>query len=329
MDIQGLACPSCGGTVHLSEGTRITTCTACGSALLAQGDLGHPSYSVRLEAERPAVLASLSAWWGEMNKARDLAATARVKEAFPVFVPVWRVTGKVVGWVLGELKREENKRTIWIPVERRVSVGCDVNRAACDLGDLGIQSVALASDVLDPFDDDALAKQGMIFRPLTPASEVRAFAVERFLDRGRVAAGVDRMTRAFLHVVGVALALVYYPLWVVRYEYRQRIYQATADGVTGKLLFGRAPGNDVYRVVCFLVGVGGGNLLLTSVLRGLAFDDAAPYLITAVASVGMMYWGYRRFRYGAEVTIGGEESLVAATEQFVSKVSKTTGVKRP
>jgi hypothetical protein len=326
MDVQGLACPTCGGAVALAEGTRITTCPACGSALLAQGDLGHPTFAAPLRVERATVLATLAAWWREMDKAKDLAATAKVKEAFPVFVPVWRVTGRVLGWVLGEQKEEKDKRTVWVPVERRVFLKGDVNRAACDLGELGIQSVPLKTDVLDPFDSDAIEKQGMIFRPLTPASEVRAFAVEQFLEKGRASARVDRLTRAFLHVVGIALSLVYYPLWVVRYEYRQRVYQATADGLTGRLLFGRAPGNDVYRVACFLLGVGGGNLVLTSVLHS-GIDDVAPYLIALVASIGMMYWGYRRFRYGGEVTVGGEETMVEATGRFMDAVSEATGRK--
>jgi hypothetical protein len=321
MEVQGLACPSCGGTVPLADGARIATCSACGTALLVQGDLGHPNYSVSLRARREEVLAKLAEWWRELDKARDLAGTAKVTEAFPVFVPVWRVTGRVVGWVLGEEKRQQDKKTIYVPVERRVFVKCDVNRAACDLGELGIQSVELAADVLDPFDDETLEKQGMIFRPLTPASEVRAFAEEHFRGLGLQSARVHRVTKAFLNVVGVTLGLVYYPLWVVRYEYRQRMYQATADGATGRLLFGRAPGNDTYRVACFLLGVGGGNFLLTSVLRGAAFDDFAPYAIAAVVSAAMMYWGYRRFRYGAEVTIGDAESLAHTAKTFWNAAS--------
>ena len=321
MEVRGLSCPSCGGAVPFSEGMRITTCVACGTPLLAQGDLGHPSYAVPLSARREDVVARLAAWWRELDKARDLAATARVTEAFPVFVPVWRVTGRVVGWVLGEVKKEMDKKTTFVPVERRVLTRCDVNRAACDLGELGISSVELSSAILDPFQDEAIEKQGMVFRPLVPAGEVRAFAEAEFLDRGRRAAGVHRVTQAFLHVVGVSQSLVYFPLWVVRYAYRGRMYQATADGATGALLFARAPGNDVYRVLCFVFGIAGGNFLLTSTLRGLLFDDFAPYLIVAIVSAGLMYWGYRRLRYGAEVTIGDEESLVRTTRSLWNAAS--------
>ncbi len=324
MEVRGLSCPSCGGAVPLTEGARLATCPACGTALLAQGDLGHATYAVSLQAPREKVLKTLGKWWGEMDKAKDLAATARVTESFPVFVPVWRVRGQVVGWVLGEERREKNDKTTYVPVERRVLLSCDVNQAACDLGDLGIRSVGLASDLVEPLDEEKVEAQGMIFRPLVPASEGRAFAEARFLEQARAAAKVDRVTQAFLNVVGVSQSLVYAPLWIVRYEYRQRMYQATADGTTGRLLFARAPGNDLFRVAAFLFGIAGGSFLLTSVLRSLPFDELAPYVVVAVVSAAMMFWGYRRLRYGAEVTIGGDgpgaETIVDAVSAAMGKV---------
>jgi hypothetical protein len=130
---------------------------------------------------------------------------------------------------------------------------------------------------------------------------------------------------AFLHVLGIGMSLVYYPLWVVRYEYRGRMYSTTSDGATGRLLFGRAPGNDVYRVMCLLAGAVGGNFILTSVWRGLWFDSDGPYLIVGLACAGFMYWSYRKFRYGAEVTIGGDQSFEATAKGFWSLVSRYGG----
>lgn len=326
MEVRGLSCPSCGASVPLAEGSRLAACPACGTALLAQGDLGHATYAVSLKVARETVLATLAKWWREMDKAKDLAATARVTEAFPVFVPVWRVRGQVVGWVLGDERREKDNKTTYVPVERRVLVSCDVNQAACDLGDLGIRSVDLSSGLVEPLEEEKVEAQGMIFRPLVPASEGRAAAFAQFLEKGRRAAKVDRVRQEFLNVVGVSQSLVYAPLWIVRYLYRNRVYQATADGVTGRLLFARAPGNDLYRVSAFLFGVAGGNFLLTSVLRGMAFDDVAPYGVVAVVSVVMMVWGYRRLRYGGEVTVGGDGMSQETIVDAVSAAAKKLGV---
>ena len=38
------------------------------------------------------------------------------------------------------------------------------------------------------------------------------------------------------------VSMIYYPVWVVRYTYQDRMYMATVDGVTGRMLSGRAPG---------------------------------------------------------------------------------------
>ncbi len=305
MEVRGLACPACGGTVPLTEGARITACSNCATTLLARGDLGLASYVVALRAAREQVLANLAQWWTGFDKARDLPAQARVTAAFPVFVPVWRVKGRVVGWVLGKEERQEGQRKVQVDVERRALTSCDVNRAACDLGEMGIRSVPLTAGALDPFDEEAVEKQGMIFRPLTPVTEVRQLAQERFLEQGRVSVTrLSQFKQAFLSVVGVSQSLVYYPLWVVHYEYRQRMYQATADGASGRLLYARAPGNDVYRVLSFVLGTGIGLFLFTTLLRGVDL----PVLLSVLLPLGLLYWAYRALRYGAEVTLEQADS---------------------
>ena len=120
MEVQGLGCPSCGGAVPLAEGVATATCPSCGMGLLAQGDRGELTYAVGLRAKREQVLGELSRWWGGVDKAKDLSTVARVTEAFPVFVPVWRVAGRTVGWVLGDEERPQGDRKVLVPVERRV-----------------------------------------------------------------------------------------------------------------------------------------------------------------------------------------------------------------
>jgi hypothetical protein len=301
MEIRGLECPSCGGTVKVAEGAPIAACTSCGIGLLVQGDRGDLTYAVRLKAGRDQVLQGLAAWWRGPSKAKDLESVARVMDAFPVFVPVWRVTGQVVGWIFGDEEREESGRKITTPIERRIATESDMNHAACELGELGIRSVELQSGVLEPFDEEKVEKQGMIFRPLTPAREVRELATKQFLEGARNSVtGLKVLKQAALKVVGLSQSLVYYPLWVVRYDYRGRMYQATADGSSGRLLYARGPGNDAYRASIFVFGTAAGAFVLTTVLRNL---NDAPLLVTLAVSFGLAYWGYRTFRYGGEVTL--------------------------
>jgi hypothetical protein len=103
---------------------------------------------------------------------------------------------------------------------------------------------------------------------------------------------------------------VYYPLWVARYEYRQRNYQVVVDGTTGKVLYGKAPGNIFFRAAALVAGMALGNLLLvngTLVALWLASgsnsddDGSGFFFIPVLVGIGLMIWGYRAFRYGEEV----------------------------
>jgi hypothetical protein len=105
--------------------------------------------------------------------------------------------------------------------------------------------------------------------------------------------------------------LVYYPLWVIRYLYRGRSFQVVVDGFSGQVLYGKAPGNTLYRAAVLVGGMGLGSLI--------AVDGAAAalYLLTQAegdnaivilgAALGLFTFGttimwraYRAFRYGEQ-----------------------------
>jgi hypothetical protein len=306
--IQDLTCPSCGGPATLQEGSWLGACSACGQALLAEGDVGLPRYFVAPRAEEAAVLEALREFWGGVEKAWSLARRARVTESFLVFVPVWHVSGRVLGWVLGTEKRGKASDPSYVAVERRVSRACYTEKAACDLGELGVERVGIEDEDLRRFDDEEVERLGRIFRPLVPADEVRRTAEEAFRKQGRADAHVDTESFALLNVVNVAQSLVFYPLRVVRYEYGGRTYQATADGVKGHLLFARAPGNDLYRTARLLVGVAGGSFLLTTCVEIMSYPNEAAviWLSALVGFVGfcvLVAGGFKAWRYGAEITL--------------------------
>jgi hypothetical protein len=123
---------------------------------------------------------------------------------------------------------------------------------------------------------------------------------------GEKSARVDRVTFKSLHRIGSICTLVYYPLWIVRYKYKERIYQISADAETLQLLYGRAPGNNLYRVGVLLGSMMLGNLLLSAALRG-AFDDGT--LAAIGGSIVLMLIGFRKFRMGGEVKIEQKDKM--------------------
>jgi hypothetical protein len=98
---------------------------------------------------------------------------------------------------------------------------------------------------------------------------------------------------------------VYYPLWVLRYTYRQRAFQVVVDGFSGEVLYGKAPGNSLYRAAVLVggmaLGAGVAIDLPWLVISGSSNSDHGSgtfALIAFVAGLGIMYAAYRTFRYG-------------------------------
>jgi len=107
------------------------------------------------------------------------------------------------------------------------------------------------------------------------------------------------------------LSVVYYPLWVARYQFRQRSYQVVVDGVQNRVLYGKAPGNLLFRAAMLVGGMAVGNFLL---VHGTVFalnvlsemkssDDDSFWFLLVPPAVGALscVFGYRKFRYGEEV----------------------------
>ena len=112
--------------------------------------------------------------------------------------------------------------------------------------------------------------------------------------------------------------LVYFPVWLARYSYRNRVYQVVVDGVSGKVMYGKAPGNILYRAAALVTGLAVGNLVLVNgtILAGLVAndDDSLGLLLLPIAvGIGLIVYGYRQFRYGEEVEDKPKEFQKAAS----------------
>ncbi len=158
-----------------------------------------------------------------------------------------------------------------------------------------------------------------------------AEAERHFIYRAR---GKKRLKRKFFekfHFLRPRLSLVYYPLWVTRYEYRKRNYQVVVDGVKGKVLYGKAPGNIFYRAAALVVGMALGNLVLVNgtilallLLSGGSDDEGSLLLllIPVAAGLSLIVAGYRAFRYGEEVEEMQAEARKARLAGWRSKKSE-------
>lgn len=309
--LHGLSCPQCAGIVPIPEGQAIVECPYCGLRSYVRGERGLRRYQVLLKVDRKRAIRALKNFLtSSFAIARDLPRRARLQEDFVVYLPFWVEWARVLAWVFGQEKVGSGKERHYVPREIKIAQEMVWNAAACDVGEFGVDSLPLTNQTLEPFDSDLLHDLGMVFEPVGSESEAWQAAEQDFIARTRKLAGLDRVSQSFVRLVRPRMGLVYYPLYVLRYLYRGRSFQVVVDGFSGKVLYGKAPGNTLYRAAVLILGMALGAFLAVDVCGLLAWIAFASYednntlgllmlgLGAAGAGIGVMTAAYRRFRYG-------------------------------
>lgn len=330
---QGLLCPNCSGVVPVQEGQRIVQCPYCQTKSLVQGERGVRRWQVEREVERVQALTAVTGFFSGITKAGDLKKKAEIKELFLIYLPYWRVQALVTGWLFGRVKKDEDSTK---PIEVSVSDTMHWNDAAVDVAEYGVHRVKLRRDQLQPYDSEQLHAEAMVFEPAESRTDAMAEAHGNFTLRARAKRSLTSRFFERFHYLQERFSIVYYPLWVARYEYNKRHYQVVVDGVKGDVLYGKAPGNIWYRAGVLVGGMALGNLILVNgtLLAGYvgayASEDGeglAAVLIPIGVGLGLIAYAYNAFRYGEEVEeIDAENKKAASTATGDAELSAGSGL---
>ena len=300
---QGLICPNCAGVVPIAEGLRVVQCPYCNLHSLVQGERGVRRWQVARQVDRARAEEAVRGFLGGMRKARDLRRLATIDEMVLAYLPFWRVEATVAGWLFGRVRKDEDETK---PDEHYVFETMHWNDAAVDVSEFGVHRIVVSRDDLSPFDSQTLHAEAMVFEP----SESRTAALDEarnyFVRRARRDAAQKTTSYENIQILRPEFALVYVPVWIGRYSYRNRTYQVVVDGASGRVMYGKAPGNILYRAIALVGGLAVGNLVLVNgtILAALAQtdDDSLGLLLLPIAiGAGLILYGYRQFRYGEEV----------------------------
>ncbi len=338
--IHGLNCPNCGGMLEIEEGQTIVDCPYCDVSSLLTGEKGMWRFRVRRGVEREKALQVVRSFFAGYNKAPDLQRQAVIEECSPVYVPYWRAWARLAAWVFGRRRGEDST----YPVEKAITEDYVWTDAACDLSEFGLQSINVKEGDLELYDREALQREALVFEPVESSTEAMNRAKEEFLERARRKARLSETSFERFQFLRDKLSLVYYPLWLVRYIYQGRSYQVVVDGVTSRVLYGRAPGDPLLRAVGFVLAWLVGVTLLVDVLMlfnlGLSSSEIPPDLgqrlgllvpvflallfyslslglPVAGLSLALISAGYSLFRFGGERAVGEKRML----QEFWASIS--------
>jgi DNA-directed RNA polymerase subunit RPC12/RpoP len=307
--ITGLSCPNCAGRLEVREGQRIVRCPYCEARSFVRGEKGVSRYQVARRVDREAAAQAVRGFWSGLNKAMDLPSRARLTELFLVYLPYWRALAQVAGWIFGQKRISSGKSTHYEPREHQIMQPMEWTGAAGDVAEFGVERVSLAGAQLAAYDAEALHAEGMVFEPTGSLTDAREAAHAGWEAQARERSGLSRIAQTWLRFLREALAIVYYPLWVARYAYRQRSYQVVVDGKSGRVLYGKAPGNVLYRALMLVAGTALGSFLIVdgtavalAIIANSSDDDSAALLVVPIAAgAALIAGGYRLFRWGEEI----------------------------
>jgi len=304
----GLPCPACGGAVQVEEAAKSTACPYCASLLWVEGDAGVRRIMFKNLLGRDRVLAAARKWFDKGLKARDLDTAAVVTEAYPIYVPFWRVPCLAAGWVCGWRQEtytdsKGNVHTKRVYLEKMVLRDYDWSAVACDAGDLGVTRLRTTQGPV------TAQEEGIpTFEVTTSPTDAKEAAMRDTFERALKSAGVPNVTFQKIQVVPRGQVLLFLPVWVVRYAYRGRSYFATFDGVTGASISGRAPGDPLAQSLAMAGGatLGGFAIALGLWAAGLGVFEspALPVGLGLVAGFAAWAGAFWFFRHGSEILEG-------------------------
>ncbi|CAN5547667.1 hypothetical protein BH10BAC5_BH10BAC5_08970 [soil metagenome] len=316
--IRGITCPSCSGELDIKEGIRTFNCKYCKTLLIVKSATGPLRYYVPKKLKREDAVSKAFNWMEKgISKAKNLKTSSKVDEAFLVYIPYWRVRADIVGWVFGQEKRTRSSgnstSTYYVDVEKEIQSSFDKTYSACNVSELGVKQVNLTGDDILPVEFEKLQMEGMIFNVISSEDEVHNTAKELFYRNAL--SNIDLYNISFEHydIVRDDINIVYYPLWVVRYNFNNRVYQIVVDGEDGSICYGKAPGSNMFRSVTGILGTAAGMFFLTFFsVFGSVFsagkNNAKFFGILSIASViigiFILKWAYKKFRYGGEIEEG-------------------------
>lgn len=312
--VKGMVCASCGGAVDVEEGLTTVVCRYCGTGQAVVGHRGTRRMMVLDRISRDGAEQAIRNWLAKgVRKDPALKREVQLEESFLAWFPFIRARCDVIGWVLGVDERRVKRGNRWVtvqePVERQVSQTVDRTLAGADMSEFGVARVNLANDEILPLDEEKLRASGMVFRPNRAEDETSSEILQHALENIKNSTKPDKTSFSWYAVMRRRTDLVFYPLWVFRYSFRQRTYQVLVDAEDGAIAYGKAPGNHLWRASSLVGSCAAACFLGTTLLQHFGGLVRSENGLVALGVIGVLlaafiHWGFRQFRSGGVVEEG-------------------------
>jgi DNA-directed RNA polymerase subunit RPC12/RpoP len=313
--LRSVQCSQCAGPLNARQGRRILVCGHCGVRVMVKQSGGFSRWYFPARVDRLEAAAAGAEWLQAFPGIAKPSRVARFADARLVYAPIWEHRALTAGWEFGYKLRTLNE-LVYDPgadggdclellmVKQGVKEPRLQERrfyqAATDFEALGAtRPLVTGRELLVPVLAGELEPDARVLEAEGTAEEVAEKGRRAALQPLSGALSPDGHLFAFRETS----ALLYYPLWLVRYQTRSRFCHVVVNGRDGTVNAGRAPAAQGSQIAA-LAGRLGALALAVIVLVYFAVTQAsgrASLVAAAVVVSAVAVFLGRRFRAEKEV----------------------------
>ncbi len=305
--LRSVRCSQCAGPLSAREGRRVLACGHCGVRVAVRERGGFSRWYLPAQVDRLEAVAAASVWLKGHPGIAKQAREASITEVQLVYAPIWEHKALIAGWEFGrklrtryELVGEERSERLDLKLVRE---GVEEPRlrerrfyeAATDLAALGATRPRITGrELMLPLLAGEIDPSATVLEAEGGPDEVAA------AGRRAALAPVSGAESPDSHVFTLreSTALLYYPLWLLRYEDGNRSYRIVINGRNGNVNSAEAPAANRARVallvvqVAVLVALVGLLLWLGSSGEPARVPTTVGAVIVSVAAI-VLVWRFR------------------------------------
>lgn len=349
-----ISCKNCGGFFPKIAGERIVSCPYCSKNSLIKSENEYQRFYIEAKIEKHDALKRAREVFSVKNASKNLKV-----EALPLDSKLYYIPFHVVSFFRSaqiEVEKESTvsqKEASWDWLSEQDNHFHFFKKAGLDEPETKTKVIYERTKKVIPavhfhdfkFDPSAVYrhlfnKDGFSLKPAyMPDLQQKGYTFEPAdePDINKLIAGYDEVkTKIF----GIRVEIVYYPLWVINYTYKKRIFPVISDGISGELLFWEVPENETYKIrwgflLLGSVGFLSSKFMKIILLSKTSFSPAMVWLITIILFCIIftiplipMVWYY--FRYPSYIVFNnGEIEVVEEVKlqserysEFISNILK-------
>jgi len=313
--LRSVQCSQCAGPLDAWEGKRILVCAHCGVRVAVLEHDGFSRWYFPCKSTRGEAATAGQRWLNEYPGIAKEARDAHLVEAQLVYAPIWEHKALIAGWEFGYKIRTQTRMVntgmqgMWGHEQGRLEMetveeGVKEPRLqerrfflpAADFGALGATRPSVTGrELMVPALAGELEPSAIVLSPHTTSQEVMAAGRKAAVQP--LSGAVNPESHYFLF--RESTTLIYYPLWVLRYEKGDGLCRVVVNGRNGSINSGSAPASNT-TAVALLAAKLAAIAALVIVLAWLAFHFTGHGRVSLVAAAvivslaaAFMIWRFR------------------------------------